>query len=436
MIKPRLVLCSGMAVPDDDPLRIGCQVIELDSLGMNPNVHIQLEDVAKIFLKHLSPRLVDLLEIAAYVFTADCATQRGTEWTDDDTSEPWSRNFRFVIPVRDLNFWCASDVQQLLVQVLKFLSDDDYTFEFRQLEKDRSVQDYLEFGSDENWPFQGVDRVIMFSGGLDSLAGAVETAHGGENLVLVSHRPVATLSKKQHKLFDGLRKTYCTRMIHVPVWINKEKNFGREHTQRTRSFLYSALGTVVAESVKANGVRFFENGIVSLNLPIADEVLRARASRTTHPQALELFTKLYSLVVERCFVVDNPYLFKTKAEAVSIIAERGAGHLIQHTCSCAHGFFKSRTQWHCGTCSQCIDRRIAILAAGQEGNDVETDYASNVFTGPRKDGPEKNMAVNYTRHAIELYRMSEAEIAAKFNRSLRVIQAAMRQRPSSIISLM
>jgi len=124
-----------------------------------------LEDVARIFLKHLSPRLVDLLEIAAYVFTADCATQRGTEWTDDDTSEPWSRNFRFVIPVRDHNFWCASDVQQLLVQVLKFLSDDDYTFEFQQLEKDRSVQDYLEFGSDENWPFQGVDRVIMFSAG-------------------------------------------------------------------------------------------------------------------------------------------------------------------------------------------------------------------------------------------------------------------------------
>jgi len=28
------------------------------------------------------------------------------------------------------------------------------------------------------------------------------------------------------------------------------------------------------------------------------------------------------------------------------------------------------------------------------------------------------MAVNYTRHAIELYRMSEAEIAAKFNRDL------------------
>lgn len=162
-------------------------------------------------------------------------------------------------------------------------------------------------------------------------------------------------------------------MIHIPVWINKEKNLGREHTQRTRSFLYSALGTVVAESVKAAGVRFFENGVVSLNLPVADEVLRARASRTTHPRALELFSRLYRLVTERHFVVDNPYLFKTKAEVVSTIAKRGAGHLIKYTCSCSRVFFQSKTQWHCGACSQCIDRRIAVFAAGQEENDPKID---------------------------------------------------------------
>ena len=49
-------------------------------------------------------------------------------------------------------------------------------------------------------------------------------------------------------------------MIHVPVWINKDENLGKEPSQRTRSFLYATLGTVVAASVKAAGVRFFENG--------------------------------------------------------------------------------------------------------------------------------------------------------------------------------
>jgi hypothetical protein len=49
-----------------------------------------------------------------------------------------------------------------------------------------------------------------------------------------------------------------------------------------------------AHSVQAGGIRFFENGIMSLNLPVADEAIRARASRTTHPVALQLLKSLSS----------------------------------------------------------------------------------------------------------------------------------------------
>jgi hypothetical protein len=111
-------------------------------------------------------------------------------------------------------------------------------------------------------------------------------------------------------------------MIHVPVWVNKDENNGREPTQRTRSFLYASLGVIVAVSVRAAGVRFFENGVVSLNLLVADEVTRSRASRTTHPMALNLFGAFFSMVLERQLVVDNPFLLKTKAEVVSLIGEQ------------------------------------------------------------------------------------------------------------------
>lgn len=417
MIEPRLFLCNGVKLPDDASLREDRRVVELSTQSPIANVHIRLEDVARVFMKDLLPRFEDLLEIAAYVYTADCATRRGEEWSDDYTTEPWDRDLKFIIPVRDLVFWTREDVQNLLIEILDFLSNDKYAFEFCKLRQSQPKQCYLEFGDHEDWPFNSVERVLMFSGGLDSLAGAVETAAQGGKLVLVSHRPVATLSSRQRHLFNELRKEYPVQMIHIPVWVNKDKDLGREHTQRTRSFLYSALGMVVAESVKAAGIRFFENGIVSLNLPVADEVLRARASRTTHPKTLHLLSKLLSLVAERGFVVDNPYLFKTKADVISTIAERGAGRLIKFTCSCAHtGFFKSKNQWHCGTCSQCIDRRIAILAAGQESNDPDFDYVSDVFIGHRKDGYEQNMAVDFARHAIELHRMSDVEISTKFNR--------------------
>ncbi len=82
------------------------------------------------------------------------------------------------------------------------------------------------------------------------------------------------------------------QLIRVPVWVNTAETLGREPTQRTRSFLFSALGTLVAQSVRANGLRFDENGVVSLNLPIAQEALRSRASRTTHPLALHLLSSL------------------------------------------------------------------------------------------------------------------------------------------------
>jgi len=66
--------------------------------------------------------------------------------------------------------------------------------------------------------------------------------------------------------------------------------------------------------------------------------------------------------------------------------------------------FKSRTQWHCGNCSQCIDRRFATVASGCSQYDRVTDYVSDVFTGPRKDRYQKNIAVDYVRHGVELQR--------------------------------
>lgn len=419
MTRSRLFLCNGATVQDADPRLQSHKVISLTTGGTDPNVHLRLENVTRMFQRDLSPRLIDLLELAAFVYTADASTMRGSAWTHDHTQEAWDRNLTIAMQVRDVEFWRRPDVSRLLTQLLGFLSDDAYCFEFSEFSGEEPVQGYLEWSEEESWPFQSVDRVVMFSGGLDSLAGAAETAAAGGQLVLVSHRPVSTLDTRQRTLVKELRKTYSTPMVWVPVWVNKDKDLGREHTQRTRSFLFAALGITIAESVHAEGVRFFENGVVSLNLPIADEVLRARASRTTHPQTLVLLSKLASLVTERTFVFDNPYLFKTKTEIVSTIVQCGASDLIQHTCSCAHtGYFQSSSQWHCGTCSQCIDRRIAILAAGQAECERETDYVSDVFAGPRREGTERSIAVDYVRHAVELDRMSENEIATRFNLQL------------------
>jgi hypothetical protein len=347
-------------------------------------VHIRFENVAKAIRRNLPARLIDFLEIAAYVFSADCATPRGHDWTDNDSTEPWTRDFSFIVPVREPEFWSAPKVTHALEEALGFLSDDQYSFRFLPLRRDRKDhQEYFEFGDLKDWPFYGPDRVIMFSGGLDSLAGTVEAARAGagRRLVLVSHRPVSTLDSRQRTLFAELERQFPDRVMRIPVWINKAESFRRETTQRTRSFLYAALGTLVAGSIQADGVRFYENGILSLNFPIAGEVLRSRASRTSHPGALHLLARICGAVADREFSVDNPYLFKTKTEVVASLAG-DAAHLIPYTCSCSHLMFKAKAQRHCGTCSQCTDRRFAIEAAGLTAHDPAADYVSDVIIGP------------------------------------------------------
>jgi hypothetical protein len=147
VIAPRLFLCSGAKIAAADPVAAGRRAIELDSVGSSANVHICFENVAKIFHQHLSPRLVDLLEIAAYVYSADCATSRGKAWTDDGGTEQWGRDFAFVIPVREPSFWSSARISFLLTEVLSFLSNDKYSFTFVALEHDRlDQQQYLQLG--------------------------------------------------------------------------------------------------------------------------------------------------------------------------------------------------------------------------------------------------------------------------------------------------
>lgn len=407
MSRPRLILCNGAELPKSDTLRGERHTVTFSTQGRRANVHLRIEDIVHKFQEQLTPRLEDLLEIATYVYVADIATKRSGQWAADESLEPWERDHRFVIGVRDPAFWSQSHVKDLLAETLQHLADDAYDFHFQPLKQSKSQkQSYFQVGSDADWPFRDCDRVVMFSGGLDSLAGIAEAASHGENLVLVSHRPVAIQNSRQVALVAHLRQTFPqVKLLHVPVWINKDDSLSKEFTQRTRSFLYSALGAIVAASVNAKGVRFFENGIVSLNFPVSGD-----------PKALHDFQRLYSLVLGRDMVVDNPFIFLTKQDVVELIATTGHPSLISSTCSCAHqGHFQSKSRWHCGTCSQCIDRRFAILAAGLENHDAAADYKTDVFTGERKEGYEQRMGIDYVRHGVELSQLSSEEIATQFH---------------------
>lgn len=386
------------------------------------HVHLKIEHITRKMAANLPKEAVDLVEIAAYVYSADqVVTRGGTKSFDYGCA--WRRRFRFEIPVRCPELWNKPEIQHQLARVLGFLSDDDYEFHFSELKDPPPIEKYLFDPSDDNSDFE---EVLLFSGGLDSFGGAVqEIVQGQRKVALVSHRPVSKLYARQRDLVTDLTDKLTDKRLaplHVAIEVNKGKDMGREFTQRSRSFLFAVLGAVIARSLSLNRIRFYENGVISLNMPISPQVTGSRATRTTHPQVLQGLEDLLSAIFKCDFAVENPYLWKTKAEVLQLIKAAGCGRLCARTSSCTHTLAMTTMHTHCGRCSQCVDRRLNAIAAGfSDGEDPEEMYESPVMTGER-EGAEFTLIERYIGTAREIDRMGSAiEFAKRFGEMARVV---------------
>lgn len=265
--------------------------------------------------------------------------------------------------------------------------------------------------------------MILFSGGLDSLAGTVEVlAARGTKVALVSHRSAPKIVDAQKYLVERLQSRFgADRILHVPVWATLEGRFTKEVTHRTRSFLFAALGTVVARLFNRDRVCFYENGVTSLNLPPVAQVIGARATRTTHPQALAGFRRMLTGALGQPFDVDNLFSWITKAEVIERITANGCSDLMRYTRSCTRVHDMTRLHLHCGQCSQCIDRRFAIIAAGQDHEDPAESYKVNLFVGERRPGPDREMALAFVRSASDVNQMADVGFFARYGETSRVV---------------
>jgi hypothetical protein len=76
---------------------------------------------------------------------------------------------------------------------------------------------------------------------------------------------------------------------------------------------------------------------------------------------------------------------------------------------------------HCGECSQCIDRRFAILAAGQDGEDPHETYKVDLFLDKREPGPDREMALSFVRSASRIQKMADVDFFAQYGETSRVV---------------
>ncbi len=416
-----IIPCGGVSLPG--AMEAGATRLPLALLadGAENNVVLRIENLPDELAAPVSKAFEDLLEIAAYVHTADQATTRGGEGVDV-FGQSWRRHFDFHIPVRELELWNSDGVKAALRNTLEFLSDDIFDFTFYPAKRPRPVKDYFQttlLGALEGER----EGVALFSGGLDSLAGAVEAAmEHKERLMLVNHRPTPKLNTIHRNLQTMLAKKagkYAPRHLHVVM--HKRKALNREYTQRTRSFLYVALGATVARMLGHKRVRFYENGVVSMNLPVCAQVVGSGATRTTHPRTLNGFEKLLTEIAGETFAVANPFIWDTKGEVIGKILKAGCGEMIGESISCAHTWLFTTKHPHCGTCSQCIDRRFGIVAANAESFDPAGGYANDVFTGPRSEKEDRMMAATYVERASEIGKLRDVtELVKRYPEALRL----------------
>ena len=302
---------------------------------------------------------LDLLVLAAMVYAADTRISRHSESQDG-----WTREIRLVVPVSDLARWNAAI--PILQRMLNFLTGDKWTIGFRP-----RPSRFASVVGAKPLIAPAFDCASLFSGGLDSLIGAIDLIEAGATPLLISHVGEGAVSKAQEDCFDGLKAHYKKRAFErLRVWMSFPKKLVRDvapdETTRGRSFLFFAIGAFASSGLGREFIlRAPENGFIALNVPLDVLRLGAFSTRTTHPFYIARWNQLLRVlgVTGR---IENPYWNKTKGEMVASCSDtKLLLGLVPNSLSCASptkGRWQGHGTEHCGYCLPCLIRRASLAS--------------------------------------------------------------------------
>lgn len=274
---------------------------------------------------------LDLLVLAAHVHAADTRISRATE-----SQDTWTREIRLVVPVSDPARWSAAT--ELLQRMLNFLTGDRWTLGFRARPAGFLATVPTRPPRLAPPPF---NSLALFSGGLDSLIGAINALETGLVPLFISHAAEGATSASQEKLFRSLKRNHPRQNFdRLRLWMTFPDGLVRdvasEKTTRGRSFLFFAAGVFAGTGLPGPfTLRVPENGLIALNVPLDPLRLGALSTRTTHPFYMARWNDL-AAVLGIPGGIENPYWDKTKGEMVANCANRALlSRLLPDALSCA-----------------------------------------------------------------------------------------------------
>lgn len=427
-----LVLCNS-SPPRSIKMYDG--VISIDTHSKNQNLNIEVSNITHRIIENLKPRYQDLLEIASYVYYSDSSVSR---WSEKDyNNSKWVRDFEFIIPVQDFNFWNRQEIKDSLGDTLSFLTGDNYKIIFKR-RKPKAEQLYLTFEENRELKEQP-DCISLFSGGLDSLAGSVSLLTNSRRPLLVSHRSSPKIDSRQRKLVELLRSRIDGWFLpHLNIWINRKSNRASEQTQRSRALLFLSIAGVVCLQKELSDIFMCENGVVSFNLPLSAQNVSSLLSRSTHPKFIHLFANFINKLGNNTINIHNPFIYLTRREVAKTMLHTGYEDLIQRSISCAHTQLATILHPHCGTCSQCIDRRFALSDSTLQKFDDITSYEKDIFINDLAEGEEITQVESYVRSAIKIRKMNDYNFFTEYPElqdALRYLGASIDESASKIYGL-
>jgi 7-cyano-7-deazaguanine synthase in queuosine biosynthesis len=371
--------------------------IDLRLDGANPNLAIEVENIEEKIVANLSPIAKDLLELASVLYVADTSIRRGDT---DVYGRGWQRRIHVVMPMRQARKWNAN--KELLSELVTYLSGDaSITFDFKQHTRPSVSPQFLPFPP-ESGGFQSAKRIVLFSGGLDSLAGAAELVKAGNVPLLVSHRSSPSRTTLQKSLATELGNKAQKKLPGIGVWITRKDKEAVDNSQRLRSFLYLALAAVIAYELQIESVSYCENGVTTFNLPLSDQRIGSRSTRTTNPKVIKLFSLLVERVMGKALRIQNPFLFWTKRQVVEKLLQLDCAGMVKTALSCTRTYRVEKTKRHCGVCFQCLTRRFAVVSAKAEPHDPTDDYVKDVFKDSLAEGQERGNAVDWVKFNLDM----------------------------------
>lgn len=340
-------------------------------------------------LLNLPPqRCVDLLQIAAASYAIDRISKRSFA----GANALGYRRFRLVVEVRDYDFWVQAGVADAVSEILRFLTTDDWQFEFAARSETIASdghQNFLDLTKDYQPKFGA-----LYSGGLDSAAGMANRFLDGANdfvVVTVGHQ--SSLHKQVTRQLNELRTMLKNQTGIEPNFrhstLNIALNGGKakrlrmqEKTQRSRAFLFCAAAAIAAKAYKLESMEVFENGVGAINLPLMSGMLgTCLSTRGAHPSFMRLMSDFCTQVTEQRVLFTLPFLSATKAEMLQRFRDNAPlTTWAQTTRSCVHST-REKGKSHCGVCPACIERRQAFLSA-ELPEDIDSYQADIVKNEP------------------------------------------------------